>query len=199
MTSSRILRIILVSSTFFVTSSSAWADAPQLEGDELLAWWAYEQFAAAGLSLVDLELRFSDDKDHCDDNLGVHQIIKGVHVIDVCDPHRPRRKHTLLHELAHVWISENIDQATRDEFMELRELTVWNSVDTPWSDRGTEHAAEILSWGIGDHPCWFRPSLNPGDDDTALTLALAVLIDTTPRCDTEAAEPRPPRSSQLLP
>jgi hypothetical protein len=69
----------------------------------------------------------------------------------------------LLHELAHAWLSGSITPATTDRFLAARNLAVWRDGATPWHERGVEHAAEILAWGLmderiplvrlGDPPC----------------------------------------------
>lgn len=57
---------------------------------------------------------------------------------------------TVLHELAHVWTAQHVDDAVRTQFLAVRGLGVWSDHSVPWSDRGSEHAAEILAWGLAD-------------------------------------------------
>ncbi len=57
----------------------------------------------------------------------------------------------------------DLDDTERAAFLELRELETWNDSSHDWSQRGAEHAAEILTWGsstnhsgmclIPDHGC----------------------------------------------
>jgi hypothetical protein len=65
-------------------------------------------------------------------------------------------KKTMLHELAHAWVGIEFSANDRQRFMELRELSSWNDRDVPWEQRGTEHAAEILTWGLMDEPTLVR-------------------------------------------
>lgn len=55
---------------------------------------------------------------------------------------------TLLHELAHVWIGQNSSQ--EDAFTAAMGLPTWSNRDYPWHERASEHAAEILMWGLQD-------------------------------------------------
>ena len=204
MTSARILRILVVA----LTIGSGYDQTPEIEpdaaplealaGDEQRLSWANAQFAAAGLQINNVDVVFAADSAVCSDYLGLHSMVGDTHLVRVCDPSVNRRKHTLLHELAHVWIAENVNHQTRSEFMELRDVSVWHDGVTPWRDRGTEHAAEVLAWGIGDQPCWLRPSLNHGDDDAAYTEALAVLTDAAPRCDASSVKPKPQKRIQVI-
>jgi hypothetical protein len=58
---------------------------------------------------------------------------------------------TLLHELAHIWTAGTLDDATREAFLELRNLDGWTG-DPVWVNNGDEVAAEILEWGLMDTP-----------------------------------------------
>lgn len=60
----------------------------------------------------------------------------------------PRR--TVLHELAHQWEARHVDDATRAAFMRLRDVAVWIDESGDWSHQGSEHAAEIVAWGLLD-------------------------------------------------
>jgi hypothetical protein len=58
-------------------------------------------------------------------------------------------KHTLLHELGHCWVDAFVDDLARVQFMDLRQLECWNC-DTLWQEKGFEHAAEVIAWGVSD-------------------------------------------------
>jgi hypothetical protein len=92
------------------------------------------------------------------------------------------RRRTLLHEVAHAWIDQNVDQTTTAAFMELRGTEVWAAWDHAWEDRGTEHAAETLMWGIqdGDYKIDFR--LDNVDCDE-LSAGYEMLTGTTVSCE----------------
>jgi hypothetical protein len=58
-------------------------------------------------------------------------------------------RRTVLHEMGHVWIDQNVSQADRHRFLELRELRVWNASTVSWDERGYEQGAEIMAWALG--------------------------------------------------
>jgi hypothetical protein len=58
-------------------------------------------------------------------------------------------KHTLLHELGHCWVDAFVDDLSRVQFMDLREAECWHC-DTFWHNKGFEHAAEVIAWGVSD-------------------------------------------------
>jgi hypothetical protein len=66
----------------------------------------------------------------------------------------PSRGPTLLHELAHVWVENAVDDTTKAEFLALRGLSARDS--GPWADRGAEHTAEVLAWAVsgGERTVW---------------------------------------------
>ena len=55
---------------------------------------------------------------------------------------------TALHELAHVWNHDRLDEAATARFLALRGLTDWHG--SSWEESGTEQAAEILAWGLAE-------------------------------------------------
>jgi len=66
---------------------------------------------------------------------------------DACTPSLTARS-TLLHELGHVWTIQHVDEFERATFLEIRGLEVWSAPDVDRDHLGTEHAAEILAWGL---------------------------------------------------
>jgi hypothetical protein len=57
---------------------------------------------------------------------------------------------TMLHELAHVWTNEHLDDDGRARFLSARGLAAWWDPDLEWAELGAEHAAEIVAWGLMD-------------------------------------------------
>jgi hypothetical protein len=55
-----------------------------------------------------------------------------------------------LHEMAHLWADRNMDTEDEQAFLQLRGLDTWNDWHVPWSERGSEQVAEVISWGIGE-------------------------------------------------
>ena len=62
------------------------------------------------------------------------------------------RKQTLLHELAHAWTDVRLSEELRTAFVRLRGVRSWDDRNDPWELRGTEHAAEIITWALMDRP-----------------------------------------------
>ena len=144
-----------------VTEEPEPVEAPDLRYDDVLLFFtspeqeaiavdSLERFAAAGLDLPEgLEIHFHDDSEAC----GGHARAIAVHGleterIEMCTSH----DFTLRHELGHIWVWEHLEDADRDAFIEERELPTWSDVAFPWDQRGTEHAAHIIAWGLGDVP-----------------------------------------------
>jgi hypothetical protein len=94
-----------------------------------------------------------------------------------CTPTLTARS-TLIHELGHVWTVQHADETTRAEFLELRGLEDWNGPDLAWDERGTEHAAEILAWGLLDEP--YLSARLPDDQCAELADAFEVLTGVPP-------------------
>ena len=81
-----------------------------------------------------------------------------------------------LHEIGHAWDHGTLDEATRQEFLELRGLTAWREGN--WHDRGAEHAAEILVWGLIDRPV--VPGRIPDNSCDELLTAYRTLTGSDP-------------------
>ncbi|MDJ0925660.1 MAG: hypothetical protein QNJ77_13985 [Acidimicrobiia bacterium] len=61
------------------------------------------------------------------------------------------QKRILIHEMAHAWDHHTLHQDERDELMATRS-TIDGWRDGEWHERGAEHTAEIITWGIIDQP-----------------------------------------------
>lgn len=62
--------------------------------------------------------------------------------------------------------------------MEMRGLDTWDSHDVDWAQRGAEHAAEIITWGIFDRP---MPAITlPDTDCDSLQTGYLLLTGTAP-------------------
>ena len=59
-----------------------------------------------------------------------------------------------LHELAHAWDRQSLTDERRAEFLRLRRLDASGATTTRsvWDERGAEHAAEVMVWGLMDRP-----------------------------------------------
>lgn len=116
--------------------------------------WAILRFDEAGLELPEVEIAFHEARSSCRDNPGAGTRVEGAYLVDVCtrdgDP-EVLLPWTVLHELAHAW-GHTLSDDRREGFLALRRLTAWSDRERPWAERGTEHAAEIVTWGVIDRP-----------------------------------------------
>ena len=93
----------------------------------------------------------------------------------------PSRRRLVLHEFAHAWARENLTDSQREALMADRELETWNDHDVEWAQRGTEHAAEIITWGL-DMQC--SPHEIISDQEAAsLAAAFEFLTGTETLCE----------------
>ncbi len=123
--------------------------------DRILLEGALGAFAAAGIDVSDVTVRFHSDDAGCGGYRGLQSVDgAGRYTVDVCVTHEREVLHTawrtktLLHELAHAHVESTITDAERLALMELRGLDNWNTGS--WETRGAEHAAEILVWAVTD-------------------------------------------------
>ena len=111
--------------------------------------WAVRRYAEAGLSqLPPLDIHLHTSHDGCRGNLGYY--LRGR--IDLCTKasSEPYARKFALHEMAHAWVEAHLDAETRERFLNLEQLGNWNDLAEPWKERGTEQAAEVIAWGLGD-------------------------------------------------
>jgi hypothetical protein len=111
--------------------------------------WAQRRYRAAGLEgMPSLDIYLHATDAGCRGNLGFHKDGR----IDLCtaESSEPYARKTALHEMAHAWTDANVSAETREAFLGLRGLSAWNDWDLPWKERGTEAAAEVVAWGLGE-------------------------------------------------
>jgi hypothetical protein len=166
----------------------------QAERGHRLVSWALERYRFAGLDVPESHVSFHSGRDNCRGHLGLHVIEDGIHRIDVCVPAERDRERAVLHEFAHAWVRDNLSAADRETFLVERNLEVWNDPDVPWEDLGTEHAAEIIRWGLSKQcPVLGRIGL---DDHATLSTAFEKLTGARPICRVatgSATTPEPTR------
>ena len=113
--------------------------------EELVIDWSIRRYREAGRDGIYLHR----SQDQCNGGIGYYLAGR----IDLCTKasSEPYQRKFALHEMAHGWIEANVDAATLDRFMDLRGIDAWNDrIADGWKDRGTEQAAEIVSWGLGE-------------------------------------------------
>ena len=111
-----------------------------------LVRWAATRFETRGLGVPAVDVHFHPDTSGCYGHLG-SQLGRRV---DVRGERLRAGRETLLHEMGHAWIDQNVAQTVRERFTEMRGLRAWNQSTVPWDDRAYEHGAEIIAWGLGN-------------------------------------------------
>ena len=117
--------------------------------DEAAVDWALHRFRTAGLrELPPLEVHVHRSREACNGGLGLYYMNR----IDLCtkDSSEPYARKYALHEIAHAWADVNVDPGVMRRFMDVRGVGTWNDKRVPWKERGTEQAAEIITWALGD-------------------------------------------------
>jgi hypothetical protein len=142
-----------------------------------LARWAVARFENAGLKAPAVEIAFHTDAAGCGDHFGY---AKGGRV-DICTVLvNEMTRRNLLHEMGHIWIDENVDEALRERFLERRGLLAWNASTVPWEERGYEHGAEIMAWALGTG---ILTAQIPDHDPVQLAVGFELLTGVgTPMC-----------------
>jgi hypothetical protein len=138
--------------------------------DEALVDWAMDRYREAGLSLPTILLSFHADNSPCDGARGGHRIEDEVSRVYICvtelgTTRELKVKRTLLHEFAHAWDDYYLTDDIRDAFMELHGLDGWR-FDVPYEERGSEYAAEVITWGLLDRPFMFGEFSQPTSWET---------------------------------
>lgn len=164
---------------------AAGTDRITVHGDEErgreVVEWAIDRYRRAGLAVPGVDVYFHRGLDACRGYVGLHTVQSGRHRIDVCDPGQRSRERIVLHEFAHAWVGENLSSDDREAFLALRGLEMWHDPDTDWKQRGTEHAAEIMFWGLSER-CRI-PGRIGTDDPAALAVSFEFLTGTEPLCE----------------
>jgi hypothetical protein len=137
-----------------------------------MARWALARFAAEGLALPPLKIRFSASSSVCGEGLGFY----GDGVATVCGSGTTRMtRRTLLHEMAHGWANSNLSLDEQVRFLGSRGLKTWNDDGVAWEERGFEQAAEVMSWALCDQGTEYLRPLIPDNSIEQLTKAYALL------------------------
>jgi hypothetical protein len=146
------------------------ADGEHLE----LVRWAVGRFERAGMRPPAVDVHFHPDTSGC---YG-HIASKLDGRVDICVVIVSEiARDALIHEMGHVWIDRNVSTSARERFLAMRGLTAWDELDVPWDDRGYEHAAEIIAWGLGHR--YLAPSI-PDRDPARLAPAFELLTGVAP-------------------
>jgi len=106
-------------------------------------------FAAADLELPALDIWFHADRGPCGEHHGLFRATSESLQIRICSS---EIETVYEHELAHAWVTVNVEEHQRSAFMNLRGLEHWADQDVPWNRRGTEWAAVVIQQGLNGLP-----------------------------------------------
>jgi hypothetical protein len=137
-----------------------------------VAEWAVGRFVIGGLDLPTLSIRLHPDESGCRGRLGYW----AERVADLCattTTHIAVR--TMIHELAHGWVDDNVSESDRAQFLALRDLRTWNDQNAVWDERGYEQAAEIVAWAVHDQGTGIHAPAFPGNSTRELADAYRFL------------------------
>ncbi len=120
------------------------------EDERASAEWAVARFGEAGLDLPSIVVEFvGPSLDPCGGaRARAHRDVDPA-LVSVCwgSPF------VLLHELAHVWEVRSVSSDQQRRFMETRiGVTSWADRNDGWAERGREHAANVIAWGLMEDP-----------------------------------------------
>jgi hypothetical protein len=111
--------------------------------------WALHRYGSGGLDgMPRLEVFVHRSDEGCNGGIGYYLAGR----IDLCteDSSESYQRKFALHEMAHAWTEAHIEGAILNRFMEIRGIADWNDRSFDWKNRGTEQAAEIITWGLGE-------------------------------------------------
>lgn len=128
------------------------------------ARWLFGRYLAAGIGVPEIAAVWFPPVPECTSRGGLaiesDQRYEGRHTVVVCFAEdRVVRSDSPsgwsatavaygLHELAHVWMLDHLDDETRGAFDDMAGFAVWRGPEAPWHERGVEHAAFTIAWGI---------------------------------------------------
>jgi hypothetical protein len=142
--------------------------------------WGLERFRDAGLPLPAMAITVHDNDAPCDGNSGLYlpNDPVEVHLCTLGPADSRTARVTTVHELAHAWAEFQLSTDERAAFLKLRGLDVWYDHRVPPHERGNEHAAEVVSWGLMDEmiPIIRIYNAEPAD----LSIAFDLLVSRAP-------------------
>ena len=128
--------------------------------------WGLERFEAADLPLPRVgSVTFLADRSRCAGRGGFYTprdplpgdvtlctTAQQTCLDEACATWTVPGRHMLVHEYAHAWLDQQLDDDARHEFLRLMDLAGWSDHTDDWSDRGVEHAAEAIVVGLLQEP-----------------------------------------------
>jgi hypothetical protein len=174
-----------------------------------LVLWGLSRFEAAGLDAPPIRgVGFERNTAECEGidgrstlrRDGGSEILLCRDQLDVCHDPRCDRftldgRQVMLHELAHVWMNAYLDDATQAAYLAHIDLDQWGGSDVEYAERGEEHAAETMAWGLLDAPfaVWRAQRFPASPEPAELAAGYQILTSTAPLLEETklTQEPRP--------
>jgi hypothetical protein len=131
-------------------------------GSEALASlvsWALTRFSAAGLQVPrPRSVTFYPAADRCWGHIAVAGGPANDEIVvcfgeglacatSPCPPWSVKARQTMVHELAHTWMTQTLSEDTREEYEDLVGVP-WADDDEPAEAWALERAAEVITWGL---------------------------------------------------
>jgi hypothetical protein len=126
--------------------------------------WLFDRYVEAGIGLPEVRAIWFPPAPECDELGGLaietDERYEGRHTVVLCFTADRVLSDTSasgwaenaaaygLHELAHLWMVDQLTDDARESFNERAGLRSWRSSATIWRERGVEHAAFTIPWGI---------------------------------------------------
>ncbi|MGI9648951.1 MAG: hypothetical protein ACR2OI_10560, partial [Acidimicrobiia bacterium] len=130
---------------------------------EELVEWGLDRFAIAGLDEPRIDSVTFEPSRLCEGVSGrvleVGNVLDLVLCIDegdlceeapTCQTKSLGARIGMLHEMAHAWMLDEVDDETRQALLGLSGRVAWADDSLPWGDRGVEYSAQIIAWGLAD-------------------------------------------------
>jgi hypothetical protein len=144
-----------------------------------MAVWAVKRFETAGLDLPRVVITFPE---------GDQALCGGLPARAFPTAEPPEVKvcwddaFIVLHELAHIWEAHRVDDEQRRGFSQVRDgVKAWASHDVSWNQRGIEHAANVIAWGLLEDP--YLISRTYPNDPVSMINAYRLLTGSDPLHD----------------
>ena len=149
--------------------------APRTAEQQALVDFAISRFEVNGLPLPEMTIEFHESLETCGWHKGLYvEQTRSLHMCSI-------DKQTMFHELAHAWANLNLSDSQREEFTARTGLDTWNSHDSEWEDRATEHVAETIAFALTDDPSdveWVETAADGSRQVTRRILTIDVDTET---------------------
>jgi hypothetical protein len=126
--------------------------------------WMFSTYAESGIGIPEVSAVWFPPSPECTELGGLaiesDERYSGRHTVVVCFAEDRLTSDTSesgwfetaaaygLHELAHIWMVDHLTDEIRAAFNEQAGLTVWRGPEAIWRERGVEHGAFTIPWGL---------------------------------------------------